>query len=151
MRERLESVGVQLPELLRHHRVLHHSVLLIYVSVTLFLLCMVALAVSAITGSPWIDPFAFVIFLGGISMLLYGMVMTALDFATSTASSKTRYIAPAGSNASGKVIVLCTNRHCSHRDAHQPKRATQRYTPGKVRAATKCSRSPPPVIPGYAS
>ena len=81
--ERLQELDLQLPGLLLHHRNLHNAILLLYISVTLFLASMFALACAAAVNLDWVETLALLVFLVGIGTLFSGIGLAALDFRTS--------------------------------------------------------------------
>ena len=83
VQERLGQIEFQIPPLLRHHRNLHNSVQSLYISVTLFLASMFALACAATAQLLWMELVALMIFLAGVAMMFFCMVRLALDFRNS--------------------------------------------------------------------
>ncbi len=74
--ERLGEINAQLPNLLRHHTLLHNAVLVIYISIGLFLLCMFAIAVAAAApGLLFMPAVVLATFLGGTLALFSGVVI----------------------------------------------------------------------------
>jgi hypothetical protein len=78
--ERIQQIEAQLPDLLCHHRALHHSILRIYIAIVLFLASMFILAGAALTQWPILEIIALITFLLGIGFLFLGVVLMALDF-----------------------------------------------------------------------
>jgi Protein of unknown function (DUF2721) len=83
LRERLQEIDAQIPNLLRRHQLAHHAVVVIYISVCLFVADMFAIALSVTTDTVWASPLALLIFLLGISLMLVSMMMTAREVSTS--------------------------------------------------------------------
>ena len=99
--ERLQELDIQLPGLLKHHRNLHNAILLLYLSITLFLGSMFALACAAAISLYWMEVVALLVFLAGVGLLFAGISLTALDFRTSHCLLQ------------GEVRRLCRLRHHS--------------------------------------
>ena len=78
--ERILQIESQLPDLLRHHQALHHSLLRIYVAIALFLASMFLLAGAAIVRWQLLETIALVIFLTGVGFLFFSILFVALDF-----------------------------------------------------------------------
>lgn len=81
--ERLEEIDEQIPELVRHHKLLHDGALGVYFAVAVFIADMFVIALAAVTGAAWLATAALVIFLAGTGVLLFGVVLTALEIRTS--------------------------------------------------------------------
>ncbi|MEZ4666408.1 MAG: DUF2721 domain-containing protein [Anaerolineae bacterium] len=83
LKERLNEIDVQMPDLLRRHQLAHHAVAAIYVSVCIFVVDMFVIALSVTTDTAWASPLALLIFLAGISLMLVSIFMTVLEVSTS--------------------------------------------------------------------
>jgi hypothetical protein len=82
-RERLQEIDAQVPELVRHHRLLHDGVLAVYAAILVFVLDMFVIAIAAMSGAAWLATAALLTFLGGTGVLLIGVLLTALEVRTS--------------------------------------------------------------------
>jgi hypothetical protein len=77
MRERLNEIDAQLPKLLRRHKMIRNSVLLIYVAVLIFIADMFVIA--AATMAETLAALALAVFLGGMGALLVGVLLMAME------------------------------------------------------------------------
>ncbi len=82
-RERLEEIDDQIPLLVRHHRLAHHAVLAVYIAVAIFILDMFAIALAAVMYIDAVGVLVMLLFVGGMSALLVGAVLTAQEVRTS--------------------------------------------------------------------
>ena len=83
LRERLQEIDTQIPNLLRRHRLAHHAVVIIYIAVCVFVADMFTIAVSLTTDTTWASSLALLIFLLGISLMLVSIFFTVLEVSTS--------------------------------------------------------------------
>jgi len=83
VRERLQEIDAQAPNLLRRHRLAHHAVVTIYISVCAFVADMFVIALSVTTVMAWASPLALLIFLLAISLMLVSIALTVLEVSTS--------------------------------------------------------------------
>jgi len=77
--ERLHQIDQQIPDLLRRHRMIHHSVLSVYSATLVFIVSMFVLAVGAGTQASWAATAVLVVFLAGLAALLLGIGLAALE------------------------------------------------------------------------
>jgi Flp pilus assembly protein TadB len=75
-----------IPDLLRHHHLLHEGLERIYYAILIFMFDMLAIAVSVLTAWPWINQFVVFIFLIGLAVLLWGLVYIAQEIRISHVS-----------------------------------------------------------------
>ncbi len=81
--ERLQEIDTQVPELVRHHKLLHDGALSVYAAILAFVLDMFVIAVASVSGMAWLATAALVIFLAATAVLLIGVLLTALEVRTS--------------------------------------------------------------------
>ncbi len=81
--ERLLEIDHQAPELVRRHQVVRDAILSIYGAMFMFVACMLAIAIAAISGSPAAAVAILVLFLTGMLALLSGLIMSALEIRVS--------------------------------------------------------------------
>jgi hypothetical protein len=77
--ERLTEIDAQVPVLLRRHRVIRDSLVLIYLAVAIFLLCMLTIAAAAALQPPLFAAIALGLFLLATASLLAGVVLTTAE------------------------------------------------------------------------
>jgi hypothetical protein len=77
-----------LPDLLRHHHQVHDVLVLIYLSILIFMLDMLVIALATVNDVEWLHQLVVIVFLVGISILLGGMVLIAYELRTSHHSIK---------------------------------------------------------------
>jgi hypothetical protein len=83
-RERLTQIDVQLPMLLRRHRLLHDAVLLIFAGVAVLVLSVITIAISVTERSDPAGTAALALVLAGTVMLLGGLLFAARSIVIST-------------------------------------------------------------------
>jgi hypothetical protein len=76
-RERLTQIDAQLPMLLRRHRLLHDAVLLIFASVAVLVLSVIAIGIAVTNRSGGIGTAALILVLVGTATLLTGLLFAA--------------------------------------------------------------------------
>jgi hypothetical protein len=76
-RERLTQIDAQLPMLLRRHRLLHDAVLLIFASVAVLVLSVIAIGIAVTNRSGGVGTAALVLVLVGTTTLLTGLLFAA--------------------------------------------------------------------------
>jgi Protein of unknown function (DUF2721) len=76
-RERLTQIDAQLPMLLRRHRLLHDAVLLIFASVAVLVLSVIAIGIAVTNRSGGFGTAALVLVLVGTTTLLTGLLFAA--------------------------------------------------------------------------
>ena len=81
--ERLQEIDVQVPELLKRHGWLHHSVLVVYVAILFFILCMIVIACAAVWDSIWLSSAVLLLFLGGTIALLIAVGIAIVEVRSS--------------------------------------------------------------------
>lgn len=77
--ERLEEIDRQIPLLTRRHHLLQNTVLVVYTSMSIFLVSMFAIALAVAFNSRTTATFTLGLFLIGTGVLLFGVVLTALE------------------------------------------------------------------------
>jgi hypothetical protein len=77
--ERIHEIDTQLPQLLRRHRRLRDAVLLLYMAVLVFIVCMFLIASAAIFDVVLLATAALWVFLLGNAFLLLGVLQTAIE------------------------------------------------------------------------
>jgi Protein of unknown function (DUF2721) len=77
-----------LPDLLRHHHQVHDVLVLIYLSILIFMLDMLVIALATVNDVGWLHQLVVIVFLVGISILLGGMVLIAYELRTSHHSTQ---------------------------------------------------------------
>ena len=81
--ERLSEIDVQVPDLIQRHLWLRHSVLMVYVAILLFVFCMLAIAIAAVTVSAWIATLVLLLFVLGTAALLTSVALAILEVRSS--------------------------------------------------------------------
>jgi hypothetical protein len=81
--DRLHRLDHLLPDLLRHHHQVHDVLVLIYLSILVFMLDMLVIALAASSNGRWLAQLVIIVFLIGISILLGSMVLIAYELRTS--------------------------------------------------------------------
>jgi alanine-alpha-ketoisovalerate/valine-pyruvate aminotransferase len=77
--ERFQEIDRQIPLLIQCHRLLQKNVLLIYGSISIFLMNMFAIALTVALGSDAASTFALMLFLLGTGVLLSSVFLTTLE------------------------------------------------------------------------
>jgi hypothetical protein len=77
--ERLTEIDAQVPGLLRRHRLIRDSLVLVYVAVAIFLLSMLTIAAAAALQPPLVAALALGLFLLATASLLAGVILTTAD------------------------------------------------------------------------
>ena len=80
---RIQEIEVQLPRLLRRHKLLRNAVLTENTAIAFFVTSMVFIALAALTNSTFIATAALLIFLIGTGALLAGVIITTLELSRS--------------------------------------------------------------------
>ncbi len=80
---RIHEIEVQLPRLLRRHKLLRNAVLTENTAIVLFVASMFSIALAALTNSTLIANAALLIFLIGTGALLVGVIITTLELSRS--------------------------------------------------------------------
>jgi Protein of unknown function (DUF2721) len=81
--ERLHQLDHLLPDFLRHHHQVHDVLVLIYLSILVFMLDMLVIALAVANDARWLSQLVVVVFLLGISILLWGMILISYELRTS--------------------------------------------------------------------
>ena len=77
--ERLQEIDRQIPLLTQRHRLLQNVILIIYGSISIFLMNMFAIAFTVAIGSDVAATFTLILFLLGTGVLLTGVFLTTLE------------------------------------------------------------------------
>jgi Protein of unknown function (DUF2721) len=80
---RIHEIEVQLPRLLRRHKLLRNAVLTENSAIAFFVTSMFIIALAALTNSTLIATAALLIFLTGTGALLVGVIITTLELSRS--------------------------------------------------------------------
>ncbi len=75
-----------IPDLLRHHHLLHEGLERVYLAILIFMFDMLAIAVAVMTAWPWINQLVVIVFLIGLGVLLWGLVYIAEEIRISHVS-----------------------------------------------------------------
>jgi len=81
--ERLEEIKIQLPMLLRRHRLTRHSLLSIYFAIGVLGLSIIAIAIAVTVHNEIIAHIALGLVLGGTVIMLVGLGVAAMSIARS--------------------------------------------------------------------
>jgi hypothetical protein len=81
--QRAEELEFLLRDLLRHHHFVHDALVLTYISILVFMLDMLVIAIAVTTNASWLAQMALIVFLGGVAVLFGGMVLIAYELRTS--------------------------------------------------------------------
>jgi hypothetical protein len=81
--ERLSEIDAQVPDLLRHHKLLRDALLMIYYAILAFVGNMFIIALAVTAQSEWIATAALVLFLTGTAVLLTGVLFAAFEVRSS--------------------------------------------------------------------
>jgi hypothetical protein len=81
--ERLHQLHHLLQDLLKHHHQVHDVLVLIYLSILVFMLDMLLIAVAIANDKQWLHQLVVIVFLIGIAVMLLGMVVIAYELRTS--------------------------------------------------------------------
>jgi Protein of unknown function (DUF2721) len=77
--ERIHHLEHLIPKLLRHHHLLHKVLVLIYASILIFILDMLAIAISESISISWSPHFVLVILLAGVGILCWSLTLTCYE------------------------------------------------------------------------
>ncbi len=77
--ERIHHLEHLIPKLLRHHHLLHEVLVLIYASILIFILDMLAIAISESILISWLPHFVLVVFLIGVGILCWSLALTCYE------------------------------------------------------------------------
>jgi hypothetical protein len=81
--ERLHHLDHLLTDSLKHHHQVHDVLVLIYLSILVFMLDMLLIALAIATSQQWLQQLVVIVFLVGIAILLLGMLLIAQELRTS--------------------------------------------------------------------
>ena len=81
--QRLRTLEILLPKLLKHHHYVHDALFFIYLSILVFMLDMLVIAVAVATQITLASQVALFIFLIGIGILFWGITLIARELRTS--------------------------------------------------------------------
>ncbi len=81
--ERLHQLDHLLADWLRHHHQVHDVLVLVYLSILVFMLDMLVIALAASNDVRWLSRLVVIVFLIGIGILLGGMALIAYELRTS--------------------------------------------------------------------
>ncbi len=80
---RVQELEFLLRDLLRHHHFVHDALVLIYISILVFMLDILVIAIAVATNVNWLAQMALIVFLGGVAVLFAGMVLIAYELRSS--------------------------------------------------------------------
>ncbi len=83
LRERLDEIDTQLPELLHRHRLMRSAVLVIYSAIAIFIVDMLVIALATVTQALWLLTSIVVVFLLGTLGLLLGVILATWEIRAS--------------------------------------------------------------------
>jgi hypothetical protein len=81
--QRVHEIEVQLPHLLRRHKLIHNAVLAENAAILLFVTSMFIIALAVLTNSTFTASIALVAFLTGTGALLVGVIIATLELSRS--------------------------------------------------------------------
>jgi hypothetical protein len=81
--QRLQDLDYLLPDLLNHHHLMHNVLVFVYGSILIFMLDMLVIAIAVSTRIIWLSQLVVVVFLIGVGVLFWGMVVMAHELRTS--------------------------------------------------------------------
>ncbi len=81
--QRLLELEFLLSDLFRHHHFVHDAILLIYLSILIFMLDMLVIAIAVASNINWLAQMALIVFLSGVAVLFLGTVLIAYETRTS--------------------------------------------------------------------
>lgn len=81
--QRLQTLESLLPKLLKHHHSVHDAIFWVYLSLLVFMLDMLVIAIAVATQISVVPQLALLIFLMGISSLFWGLVLIFRELRTS--------------------------------------------------------------------
>lgn len=110
--ERLEEIDAQIPEIVQRHRLIHHALMAIYVSICILVLTMCITALTATVAADWVGTLVYGVFMVSVLSMLVGIVLITIEIRTSRRS-----------------LALEVDRI-----THLPARVTERPLEGTVRA-----------------
>lgn len=81
--QRFQELEYLLPDLLKHHHLIHDALVLVYLSILTFMLDMLVIAIAVATNINWLSQMALIVFLSGIAILFGSMVLMVYETRTS--------------------------------------------------------------------
>jgi hypothetical protein len=81
--QRAQELESLLRDLLKHHHFVHDAIVLTYTAILVFMVDMLVIAVAVATQVSWLAQMALIVFLGGVAVLFWGMVLIAYELRTS--------------------------------------------------------------------
>jgi hypothetical protein len=81
--ERLSEIDYQAPELVHRHQLIRDAILALYGAMFVFVACMLAIGIAAMSGSPLAAQSVLVLFLIGVLTLLLGLTISSLEIRVS--------------------------------------------------------------------
>jgi hypothetical protein len=81
--ERMHDFEYLLSDLLRHHHLAHDALVLIYISILIFMIDMLVIAIAISIHVTWLAQLVWIVFLIGVGVLFWGMVIIAHELRTS--------------------------------------------------------------------
>ena len=81
--DRIHHLDHLLPDLLDHHHQVHDVLVTVYLSILVFMLDMLVIALAASSDFRWLSQLVIVVFLLGIAILLWGIVLIAYELRSS--------------------------------------------------------------------
>jgi polyferredoxin len=76
--ERLQEIDTELPEMLRRHKMLRNSILLISIAIALYVLTMLLIGLAAF-GALWVEMAALILFLFSTALMLVGILFKVVE------------------------------------------------------------------------
>ena len=81
--QRVKDLESLLRDLLKHHHFVHDALFLTYTAILVFMLDMLVIAVAVATNVSWLSQMALIVFLSGVAVLFWGIVLIAYELRTS--------------------------------------------------------------------
>lgn len=81
--QHLPELEVLLFDLFRHHHFVHDAILLIYLSILIFMLDMLVIAIAVATNINWLAQMTLIIFLSGVATAFLGIILISYETGTS--------------------------------------------------------------------
>jgi hypothetical protein len=83
VRERLDEIDVQLPDLVGRHQLVHHAALAVYAAIAIFILTMCVIALTAAVSADWVAVLVFGVFIAGVLAMLLGVLLITVEIRSS--------------------------------------------------------------------
>ncbi|MBM0745077.1 DUF2721 domain-containing protein (plasmid) [Phormidium sp. CLA17] len=81
--QHLPELEVLLLDLFKHHHFVHDAILLIYLSILIFMLDMLVIAIAVTTNINWLALMTLIIFLSGVATAFLGIILISYETSTS--------------------------------------------------------------------